>query len=485
MPLVIADRVQETSTTAGTGTLTLAGAVTGYQSFSAIGNGNTTYYTIFDPTTGAWEVGLGTYTASGTTLSRTTVLSSSNAGALVSFAANIKSVFSTYPAGKAVYSDAAGNVGVGTNSPTAALEAYSNTSGSTIRATGDGFAATLNARRYDDSNVGPTLALTKYRGSFATPAAVQTGDNAGVVAFQGFGGANLRSLANIIGSVEAYVSDTDIATRLTFSTNSAGSITPTERMRISSNGNVAISEPISNSTDIFSINTISQLTTANQSQFSARATYSTNAITAQNDFYALGSGGDSGSPYTTANYYGFRATSYVLGTNQTLTNFFGFYCPAVSGATNSYGFYSAISANTGRYNFYAAGTARNYFAGNVESGGDILVTSPAGLGYGAGAGGTVTQVTSRTTGVTINEPSGAITLFSAAGSTTAASFTVTNNVVAVTDTIVLSQRTGANLYDLMVTAVAAGSFRITLRTTGGTTTEAPVINFTIIRGSVT
>jgi len=99
MPLILADRVKESSTTAGTGTLTLAGAAGGFRSFAAIGNGNTTYYTIVDNTTGAFEVGIGTYTASGTTLSRDIVLSNSlGTTALISFAANAKDVFVTYPA---------------------------------------------------------------------------------------------------------------------------------------------------------------------------------------------------------------------------------------------------------------------------------------------------------------------------------------------------------------------------------------------------
>lgn len=106
MPLVIADRVQETTTTAGTGTITLAGAVTGFQSFAAIGNGNTTYYTIAHTTLAEWEVGVGTYTSSGTTLARTTVLASSNSGSAVNFSAGTKNVFCTYPAGRAVERDA-------------------------------------------------------------------------------------------------------------------------------------------------------------------------------------------------------------------------------------------------------------------------------------------------------------------------------------------------------------------------------------------
>ena len=100
MALVLDDRVQETTTTTGTGTVTLAGASLGYQSFAAIGNGNTTYYCITDGTN--WETGLGTYTASGTTLARTTVIESSNSNSLVNFPAGSKNVFVTYPASQAV-----------------------------------------------------------------------------------------------------------------------------------------------------------------------------------------------------------------------------------------------------------------------------------------------------------------------------------------------------------------------------------------------
>lgn len=108
MALVLADRVQETTNAAGTGTITLQGAVTGYQTFAAIGNGNQTYYTITDSTTGAnWEVGIGTYTLSGTTLSRDTVLASS-AGSLAKISVSAGYVvFCDYPATQAV---SAGNL---------------------------------------------------------------------------------------------------------------------------------------------------------------------------------------------------------------------------------------------------------------------------------------------------------------------------------------------------------------------------------------
>jgi hypothetical protein len=103
MALVVKDRVQETSTTTGTGTFTLAGAVSGFQSFSVIGDGNTTYYAIVLGS--EWEVGLGTYTSSGTTLARDTILESSNGGTAVNFSAGTKNVFVTYPAEKSVYLD--------------------------------------------------------------------------------------------------------------------------------------------------------------------------------------------------------------------------------------------------------------------------------------------------------------------------------------------------------------------------------------------
>jgi hypothetical protein len=101
MALVIADRVKESSTTSGTGTITLGGAVSGYQAFTAIGNGNQCYYTIVNIAVATeWEVGVGTYSSS--TLTRDTVLSSSNAGAKVSFSAGNKEVFVTYPADRSV-----------------------------------------------------------------------------------------------------------------------------------------------------------------------------------------------------------------------------------------------------------------------------------------------------------------------------------------------------------------------------------------------
>ena len=104
MALVLADRIKETTTTTGTGTYTLGGAATGFESFAVIGNSNTTYYCCTDGTD--FEVGIGTYTASGTTLARTTILQSSNSDSAVNWTSGTRDIFCTQPAEKAVFLNA-------------------------------------------------------------------------------------------------------------------------------------------------------------------------------------------------------------------------------------------------------------------------------------------------------------------------------------------------------------------------------------------
>jgi len=141
MALVLADRVQETSTTSGTGTLTLNGAVNGYQSFAnGVGNGNTCYYTIYDTVAYTWEVGIGTYTTSGSTLTRTTVLSnSSQTTSLINFAGNLMNVWVDYPAEKAIYQDASGNTYVPSlGGTTPSTGTFTTITGQTANLTGTG-----------------------------------------------------------------------------------------------------------------------------------------------------------------------------------------------------------------------------------------------------------------------------------------------------------------------------------------------------------
>jgi hypothetical protein len=117
MAFQVADRVKETTTTTGTGTLDLGGAASGFETFVAgIGNGNETYYVITDPNTGDYEVGVGTITDAATdTLSRDSVITSSNAGSLVNFGAGTKDVFCSLPSERAVIIDDASNVEVTAN----------------------------------------------------------------------------------------------------------------------------------------------------------------------------------------------------------------------------------------------------------------------------------------------------------------------------------------------------------------------------------
>ena len=114
MPLIVADRVQETTNTTGTGAYTLGGAVVGFQTFAAaVSNTDTVYYSVTDDVN--FEVGLGTYASSGGTITRTTVFASSNSDAAVNWSAGTKNIFLTYPADKAVIEDASNNVTIGNN----------------------------------------------------------------------------------------------------------------------------------------------------------------------------------------------------------------------------------------------------------------------------------------------------------------------------------------------------------------------------------
>jgi len=128
MALVLKDRVKETTSTTGTGTYTLAGAVSGFEAFSEIGNGNTTYYACTDGTD--FEVGIGTYTASGTTLARTTILQSSNSDNAVSWSSGTRTIFCTQPAEKAVFLNADGDIDFENTATRIKLESNAGNSGS-------------------------------------------------------------------------------------------------------------------------------------------------------------------------------------------------------------------------------------------------------------------------------------------------------------------------------------------------------------------
>jgi len=229
MPLILADRVRDTTTTTGTGTVTLSGtAPTGYQNFSVIGNGNTTYYTINAGS--QWEVGIGTYSSTGPTLARNTVLESSNANALVDFAAGTKDVFVTYPSDKSVNYDESNNVGIGTTSPSAILETSSSTD------------ASIFASTYVGSGVGGSFIGRKARGSQSSPSGILSGDTLTSVLGRGYTSAG--AFSGNVGAVAIVAaenfSSTANGTNITFATTATGATSRTERMRIDSAGSLGI-----------------------------------------------------------------------------------------------------------------------------------------------------------------------------------------------------------------------------------------------------
>jgi hypothetical protein len=284
MALVVKDRVKETTTTTGTGTITLAGAVTGFQSFSVIGDANTTYYAIVGGT--QWEVGIGTYTSSGTTLSRDTVLESSTGGTKVDFAAGSKDVFVTYPAEESVDQDTAQTLTNKTFDGGTVVTANSSATALRITQTGSGNALVVEDSANPDStplvidqngnmaigfvpgvfgqpfsiatssNTGATfLDYVNNSGAFSlnfaksrtgttpynTPTIVQSGDVLGSINFNGAdGGAAYVTGARIRSEVDGTPGTNDMPGRLVFSTTADGASSPTERMRITSAGDVGI-----------------------------------------------------------------------------------------------------------------------------------------------------------------------------------------------------------------------------------------------------
>jgi hypothetical protein len=160
----------------------------------------------------------------------------------------------------------------------------------------------------------------------------------------------------------------------------------------------------------------------------------------------------------------------------------GFSMDLATFATILWGSVASTSTSTGTLtlNGTSAGigiTGAMYAGQEIKS-----VGATQGIGYGTGAGGAVTQITSRTTGVTLNTVTGAITLVSTAGSTTFQSFTLTNSAIAATDIVHVTQKSGTDKYQIWVTNTAVGSCQITFATISGTTTEQPVFNFAVIKG---
>ena len=444
MSLILNDRVRETTAVTGTGSATLLGAVTGYQSFSVIGNGNTTYYTIADQGGPNWEVGLGTYSTTGPTLARTTVLASSNGGALVNFTTGTKDVFLTQPSEKAVYEAADNSVtlpaqlnltnasnynlyasGAGTNYMLGSLGIGSTSlSGVTLRLSKNVTGAAFGYPVYVDgqiqsdvtsyatlqsspTTVASSFTLSNLRHFYANPGTFgassvvtnQIGFNAestltGATNNYGFYG----NLPAATGAWNLYMNGTAnnyMAASLGIGSTSLSGVT----LRLSKNvTGAAFGYPVYVDGQI-------------QSDVTSYATLQSSPTTVASSF-------------TLSNLRHFYANPGTFGASSVVTNQIGFNAEnSITGATNNYGFYGAIAAASGAYNLYMAGTANNYLAGALGIG----ATAPAGqnLTISKALTGSVNGYSIQNFYTAQSDVTSNLIGFSSAANTAAASFTLT------------------------------------------------------------
>ena len=401
MAFIIADRVRESSVSTGTGNFTLGGAVTGYQTFASVmATSDTTYYTIADQGGANWEVGIGTFT-SPSTLARTTILSSSNSGSVVTFGAGTKDVFISLPASKTNVEDQPNLIEV--NSSSAALRITQTGAGNAlvvedsanpdstpfvVDASGfviQGYTANLTGAAYQSNSgtpfsgirwnaasTGPSVLIGKSRSAtIGTNAIVLSGDTVGSITFTGDDGAAFIPAATITAAVDGTPGTNDMPGRLVFSTTADGASTATERMRIDNLGRVGFGGAGAFGNSAIGVrNNMSGFGQTTNYAVRVSATFDSAATSAILSYStASWTGGAGASPYTTTSVTAYDAATFTLGTNQTVTNLYGFVANSgLTVATNNYGFYSNIASGTGRWNFYANGTADNYFAGQVQLG---------------------------------------------------------------------------------------------------------------------
>jgi len=237
MAFVLDDRVKETSTTTGTGAYTLAGAVAGFQSFAAIGDGNTTWYDASDGTN--WETGIGTYTAAGTLLARTTILTSSNGDAAVNWGAGTKTIVCTLLSTKAFIGPAsAGDNGIPRFDGTSG-RVLQGGGGGTISDDGyvyfysevDSFPIEVVENATDSATAGYMILRKSRLGGI-----INNGDDLGSIVGEGDDGVGTIPAARIDFASDGAPGVNDMPGRIEFKTTSDGAASATERLRITSTG---------------------------------------------------------------------------------------------------------------------------------------------------------------------------------------------------------------------------------------------------------
>lgn len=340
------------------------------------------------------------------------------------------------------------------------IGATTNIGSSAIGVTSDGSNSNgnINSRRSSNDATAPVLGFSKSRGTPSVPVQVNSGDSLGSITFSGYVGTGYSNTASISVIVDGTPGTGDLPTAMVFSTSRDGAAAATEKFRLTNSGRIVVG----------GINAQGEaLSTTAPARFFVANTQYTDIATAASTTVAYAPFTSFGKPQLAATNssvtYTTAATVYIddapaAGANVTITNPF------------------ALVVNSGAIYLGGAITA----ASTLTVSGTLLSKDVIGYTTGGG-GGAVTQATSRTTGVTLNTGSGAITLVSAAGTTTWQSFTITNSKVVATDTVIVNQKSGTDKYMIHVTNVSAGSFQITFATTGGTTTEQPVFNFAVVK----
>jgi len=269
-----------------------------------------------------------------------------------------------------------GRVGIGTQSPQDILDV-----------SGDGY-ITPSFRAYGASS-GNYPAIVKGRGTQASPAAVQSGDELGGLVFKGYDGTSNITAALIRSDVGGTPGTNDMPGRLVFSTTADGASSVTERMYIDSAGTVSTPDSgrvqIGSGIELSSALVISRPLTGKTVVWNTYTSgYVQSDVTSQAKMY-VSYPSTAAASFTLPSLVGFSAQQNSIGAGSTVTNQIGFEAaPNLTGATNNYGFYSNIASGTGRWNFYANGTASNYFGGattiSVNSSSDALRITQVGAG---------------------------------------------------------------------------------------------------------
>jgi hypothetical protein len=328
----------------------------------------------------------------------------------------------------------------------------------------------------------PIIGLAKTNGAAVDDmAAVTTGNALGSYSFYGSDGTQMQKAAGINGAVDGAVAAGSVPGRLVFVVTPAGATAPVEAGRISNTKNVSFGSATSNPERLH----------IERSAADASAAGATNTIChaftqaqVENTAAVIGFHSKLGASSTaaTTDVIGFKAEQTTFTAGQTVLNQYGFYADStLIGADNDYGFYGAMASGTGRWNFYAAGTAANHFTGATTFGAKI------GYGTTAGVGGTVTQATSKATGVTLNKITGAVTMHAASlAANTAVTFTLTNSTIEADDLVIVHRKSGGTggAYAIGCDSIAAGSCVISVRNeTAGALAEAVVLSFAVIKGA--